>query len=50
MKTRALFILFLILGFLATDRYVFSQSKTSVKTLTIVYSNNINGEIDPCPT
>ena len=50
MKTRLLFILFLILGFLGTDRYVFSQSKIPPKTLTLLYSNNINAEIDPCPT
>ena len=50
MKTRSLFILFLILGFLGTDRYALSQSKIPVKTLTLLYSNNINGEIDPCPT
>jgi hypothetical protein len=50
MKTKLLFILFLILGFLATDHYAFSQSKIPPKTLTLLYSNNINGEIDPCPT
>jgi hypothetical protein len=50
MKTRALFILFLILGVLGTDPYAFSQSKIPSKTLTLLYSNNINGEIDPCPT
>jgi len=51
MKTRALVILFLILGLLGTGRYAFpSQNTIPVKTLTLVYSNNINGEIDPCPT
>ncbi|HYA94307.1 MAG TPA: hypothetical protein VEK32_22700 [Thermodesulfobacteriota bacterium] len=50
MKTRLLSILFLTLGLLGTDRYVLSQSKIPVKTLTLLYSNNINGEIDPCPT
>jgi hypothetical protein len=50
MKTRSLFILFLILGFLGTDRHAFSQDKIPVRTLTLLYSNNINGEIDPCPT
>lgn len=50
MKTRLLFILFLIFGLLGTNRYALSQSKIPVKTLTILYSNNINGEIDPCPT
>ncbi len=50
MKTRALVILFLILGLLGTGHYVFPQNKVPVKTLTLLYSNNINGEIDPCPT
>ena len=50
MKTKSLFILFLILGFLGFGRYAFSQDRIPVKTLTLLYSNNINGEIDPCPT
>jgi hypothetical protein len=27
-----------------------SQAQKSPKTLTLLYSNNINGEIDPCST
>jgi len=27
-----------------------SHAQKSPKTLTLLYSNNINGEIDPCPT
>jgi hypothetical protein len=50
MKTRSLFILFLILGFLEIAPYAFSQSKIPPKPLALLYSNNINGEIDPCPT
>jgi len=50
MKTKLLLILFLILGLLGTSHYTFSQSKPPVKTVTLLYSNNINGEIDPCPT
>ncbi len=50
MKRKFLFILFLILGVLGTYPYAFSQSKIPPKTLTLVYSNNLNGEIDPCPT
>jgi len=26
------------------------RAQKSPKTLTLVYSNNMNGEIDPCPT
>ena len=50
MKTKFFFILFLILWFLGSGRYTFSQDKIPVKTATLLYSNNINGEIDPCPT
>ena len=27
-----------------------SHAQKSAKSLTLLYSNNINGEIDPCPT
>ena len=27
-----------------------SHAQKSPKTLNLLYSNNINGEIDPCPT
>jgi len=51
MKTRALVLLFLIFGLLGTDHSAFSfQNTVPVKTITLLYSNNINGEIDPCPT
>jgi hypothetical protein len=26
------------------------HAQKSPKTLTLLYSNNINGEVDPCPT
>ena len=47
---KLVFILFLILGFLGTNHDVFSQSRIPPKNLTVLYSNNINGEIEPCPT
>jgi len=50
MKTRVLVVVFLILGLLGTGHYALSQNGVPVKTLTLLYSNNINGEIDPCPT
>ena len=40
----------LILGFLPFFIALPSHAQKSPKTLTLVYSNNINGEIDPCPT
>jgi hypothetical protein len=50
MKTKLFFLLFLTLWFLGTGHYTFSQNTIPVKTLTLLYSNNLNGEIDPCPT
>ncbi len=43
------------MGFLALGLFLVFMAYPSFaqkppKTLTLVYSNNINGEIDPCPT
>jgi len=40
----------LVLGLFLLFHASPSHAQRSVKTLTVVYSNNINGEIDPCPT
>ena len=50
MKEKWSFIVFLILGFLwvGHDTPVYAQKPP--KPLTLLYSNNINGEIEPCPT
>jgi hypothetical protein len=40
----------LVLGFFLLFNASPSHAQKSPKTLTLVYSNNINGEIDPCPT
>jgi hypothetical protein len=40
----------LVLGFFLFLNASPSLAQKSPKTLTLVYSNNINGEIDPCPT
>jgi hypothetical protein len=40
----------LVLGFFLLFNVSPSYAQKSPKTLTLVYSNNINGEIDPCPT
>ncbi len=40
----------LVLGFLLFFNASPSLAQKSPKTLTLVYSNNIKGEIDPCPT
>jgi hypothetical protein len=40
----------LALGFFLFFNVSPSHAQKSPKTLTLVYSNNINGEVDPCPT
>jgi len=40
----------LVLGFFSFFNASPSHAQKSPQTLTLVYSNNINGEIDPCPT
>ena len=45
----------IVIGVLALGLFLFlnaspSRAQKSPQTLTLVYSNNINGEIDPCPT
>jgi hypothetical protein len=50
MKRKSFVIGALVLGFLLHFNVLPSQAQKSPKTLTLLYSNNINGEIDPCPT
>jgi hypothetical protein len=55
MEKRAMHRKWLTGGALALGFFLFfnaspSLAQKSPKTLTLVYSNNINGEIDPCPT
>jgi len=40
----------LALGFSLLINISPSRAQKSPKTMTLLYSNNINGEIDPCPT
>jgi hypothetical protein len=50
MKNKLVLIGVLALGsFLAFHALPIHAQKVP-KTLTLIYSNNINGEIDPCPT
>ena len=42
--------IFLILLFLWAGNSIPSHAQKLPKTLTLLYTNNINGEIDPCPT
>ena len=47
---KTLFILFLVLGSLCLNHSRPCDAQSPNKTLTFLYSNNINGEIEPCPT
>jgi len=51
MKTiKIQFIALLVLGFLGMNLGYPCHAQKPLNTLTILYSNNINGEVDPCPT
>jgi hypothetical protein len=50
MKGKWFVLSVLVLGFLLFFNASPSHAQKSTKTLTLAYSNNINGEIDPCPT
>ncbi len=50
MKVKSLLIIAFFLGFLLVIHEFSSQAQQPTKSLTILYSNNLNGEIDPCPT
>ena len=50
MKGRLSLIVILILGFFLIFNTLPSHAQKQTRTLTILYSNNLNAEIDPCPT
>jgi hypothetical protein len=50
MKVKSLFIIAFFLGSLLVIHGFSSEAQQSARSLTILYSNNLNGEIDPCPT
>ncbi len=50
MKKKWFAIGVLVLGFCLIATAIPSHAQKSPKTLTLLYSNNINGEIEPCPT
>jgi hypothetical protein len=50
MKVKCLLVVVFLLGIHWVVNSTFAQVQKPTKTLTLLYSNNINGEIDPCPT
>ena len=44
-----IFAIFLILSVMLSSDVCLSSSGTIPQSITILYSNNINAEIDPCP-
>ncbi len=50
MKVKGLILGILSLGFFLHVWAFPSPAQQWPKTLTLLYSNNINGEIEPCPT
>jgi hypothetical protein len=50
MKGKWFVIGVLVLGFFLFFNAFPSHTQKLARTLTLLYSNNINGEIEPCPT
>jgi len=50
MKEKRLLIGLLVLGSFLFFHALPIRGQNPPKTLTLAYSNNINAEIDPCPT
>jgi len=50
MKEKWFLIGLLVLGSLLAFHALPIHAEKLPTTLTLVYSNNVNGEIDPCPT
>ena len=51
-KKKRFFMPALILVFLGATNFIppHAYAQKPTKTLTLLYSNNISGEIEPCPT
>jgi len=50
MQKKKIFSAFLVAALLFLGSVSFSYAQSWPKALTLLYSNNVNGEIDPCPT
>jgi len=50
MKIKGFMAAMLIFGFLLGVQALPLRAQKAVKTLSLLYGNNMNGEIDPCPT
>ena len=52
MKKKVFFVPALIIVFLGATNFIPfpAHAQKSAKTLILLYSNNISGEIEPCPT
>ena len=50
MKGKWFFIFFFVLVLYGIVYAIPAYAQKASKTLTLLISNNINGEVDPCPT
>jgi hypothetical protein len=50
MKKKGVFTFVFILGLLEAIHSIPAYSQKPTRNLTLLYSNNIGGEIEPCPT
>ena len=50
MKRKVLFLILSFLGLCSFGSALAIHAQEPARKLTVLFSNNINGEIDPCPT
>ena len=50
MKGKKFWIFIILVGSFAIFSHFPSHAQEPTRTLTVLYSNNLNGEIDACPT
>jgi len=50
MTVKRLLTILMAAGFVFSTLAPCSHAQKAPRSLTIIYSNNINGELDPCPT
>jgi len=50
MREKSFLTVLLVLGILGAAYSVPAHAQKPAKMLTLLYSNNLNGEIEPCPT
>ena len=50
MKTKGFVVGAILLGFFLGVQTAPLHAQKAARTFSLLYSNNVNGEVDPCPT